>query len=454
MIHRKHKRVVIHLFITILLVVFSSACSEGFNPGALLNGSFDSPLTISISVPEYKQVARFGDERRESLNRLLRHIGITVTMDGRISETTLTIDGDPVFSYCENEDDDSRQTVYSFQPDTLYEYKKQDTGEYESSFPAFLDGHFFMLNRLLDELYPVFEKSAEAFAEYGKPSSASLNFSGYGKGVRKLTIPLPDQYIKEHFPGMIAGLAETDECRRFLESLIFSGPQKIILLYDQNDRLLRINYDGTVGLTEESMRRVSIVWRCLRSDSQKKDNLTLKTPSVKGYDKYNITYERQADLSEQAFGSVSWDLQIDLKADQLKKKISFTADLAGSDNIINGKILFTEKQDGSEEKLSIIPELQKNGSEYSGTIEITNNSGKIITSSLQIAVHVFPGKELTAPGPGTLNVAETISGNDPVHDQINSMLIRRLLVLPAEDLVFLSMDIPDDDWNSLIQSLF
>ena len=439
------------------LTVFS-ASAEGFGTELILSGMCGFPVTVCISSPQYRQIAQFGTERTEYLNRLMKHIGITVTADGDISQTALTVDLEPVYFYTVKDTDSVQRTVYSFEPDTVYETKNEQ-GE---AFPflQFLEQDFFMLNRLLDDMYPVFEKAAETFQEFGKPSAANLNFKGYGKGVRKLTIPLSDQYVKEHFPDIPAGLTVTDESRAFLGKLVFSGPQKIILLYDQDNRLLRINYDGAVGLSEDSIRRVSLVWRCLRTAEQKKDHLTLKTPAINGYDKYNISYERQVDLSEDSAHSVSWDLQVDLKSDQIRKKISFTAELITADNQFTGKTVYSEKQEGAEKRITIIPSLQKeNDADYSGTIEITNNSGKIVTSSIQAGIRIYQGEELSEPATGTAHTADVSNpdNSDPgsaVQDRMNSLLIRRLLVLPAEDLQFFSLDIPEEVWNSIVQSLF
>lgn len=446
-----------------LMVPVLSSCAggdEGIGPDLLMKGIFRSPVTVSISSPAYTQISQFGRERTESLNRLLKHLGLRITLDTDVSETVLTVDREPAYSYVETEEESVQRTVYSFQPDIVYLNRTEYTTPSDPDFSGFLDDHFFILNRFLDDFYPLFEKTAEAFSEWGKPSAASLNFRGYGKGVRKLTIPLSDQYVTEHFPGAAAGLAETDEIREFLNGLVFVGPQKIILLYDPDDRLLRINYDGKVGLTEDSVRKVSIVWRCLRTADRIKDNITIKTPSVKGYDKYNITYERAVDLSDPQHHSISWDLQIDLRADQLKKKISYSSDLAVSDGILGGKVLFAEKQDGGEKKILIVPEMQKeNEDEYSGTIEITNYSGKIITSSLRASVSVYPGEKPAVPEYGRLKTAgepareASENHSDPLQDQINSILIRRILELPEEDLAFLSTDIPEEIWDSLIQSI-
>lgn len=454
----KRRPVILAAVSFMLALSLVSAFADGFGTELILSGKYELPVSVCISSPQYKQIAQFGKERTEYMNSLIKHIGITVTTDGDISETALTVDSEPVFTYISWETDSVQHTVYSFEPETVYERKNTEGEDYP--FLQFLEQEFFILNRLLDDLYPVFEKSAEVFRDFGKPSAANLNFRGYGKGVRKLTIPLSDQYVKEHFPGILTELAVTDESRAFLGKLIFSGPQKIILLYDQDDRLLRINYDGAVGLSEDSIRRVSLVWRCLRSGDQKKDNLTLKTPALKGYDKYNISYERLVDLSDDSVHSVSWNLQIDLKSDQVRKKISFTAELNTTDSQIEGDTVYSEKQGGTEKRIVIVPSLRKeNDADYSGTIEITNYSGKIVISSIQAGIKIYKGEKLAAPANPTAGMSDELNPDDTereneVQERMNSLLIRRLLKLPAEDLLFFSLDIPEDAWNSIVQSIF
>ena len=43
---------------------------------------------------------------------------------------------------------------------------------------------------------------------------------------------------------------------------------------------------------------------------------------------------------------------------------------------------------------------------------------------------------------------------EELQSAMDSLLIRKLLTLPAEDLDFLNRDIPDDVWKSITQSLF
>lgn len=446
------------LFLSAALMLCVRVRADGTVRDALLDGKAETPLTVTVSEPAYRQIARFGTDRTDSLNRVLKHLSLSVTLDGELSETVFSVDGDLVFSYLETAGEAGPKRFYSFDPDTAY-VLQEDAGRTDlSGLNGFLEDHFFPLNRLLDDLYPVFEKAGDAFAEFGKSASVSLSFRGYGKGVRQTTISLSGQYVGKRFPAVAAGLAETDECKAFLQRLIFKGPQKIMLLYDQEDRLLRIRYDGEAGFSEESMRNVSVSWRCVRNGEEKKDNLTLKTPAKKGSDRYNLTYEREISLAEQTSCNMKWDLQIDLKTDTVRKKISYAADLTNTAGELNGKITWSDKEEGIENRIEIVPAVKKeNDAEYAGTIEITNNSGKIITSCFTVRIRISPAAGLAVPSftneyQAGISETDAEDADNTVLDRLNSILIRKLLTLPQEDLGFFSTDIPAEDWNSLVQS--
>ena len=444
------------LFLFTVLALPIAAGADLFGPDTMLTGQADTPVTVTVTEPAYKQIARFGTDRTDSLNRVLKHLGLAVTLDGDKSETVITVDGDPVYSCLETAGVTGLKRIYSFDPDTAY-LQTGDGASDQSGFTGFLESQFFPINRLLDEMYPVFEKAAEAFGEFGKSATVSLSFRGYGRGVRQTTIALSAQYVSEHFPDAAAALAETEESRAFIRRLVFKGPQKIMLLYDQDDKLLRIRYDGKAGFSEESMRSVSVAWRCVRNGNEKRDNLTLKTPAEKGTDRYNVTYERETVPADDSSYTMKWDLQIDLKEDTIRKKIACTAELSDTAGELNGNIMFFDKQDGIEEKITVAPSIVKeNDSGYAGTIEITNNSGKIVTSCFAVRVKIVPADGLSVPDAANEVSAGSAEADgeeaDPVQDRINSILIRKLLTLPQEDLGFFSTDIPDELWNSLAQS--
>ena len=455
----RHKKRIIILAAVLILMIPYCSLSEGLSADILLTGKCNSPVTVTVSSPAYSVIAQYGEERTKALNKLLRHLSISVTLDEDTSETSINVDNEPVYSYIQKTKKSVTRTVYSVQPDTVYEQKNEET-DTGNLLTDFLNEDFFRLNRMLDDLYPAFENAADAFKEYSKPSNdVNLNFRGYGKGVRRLTIPLSEQYVKKHFPKAAARLVKNEDCAAIIRSLAFSGPQKIILLYNQDNRVLRINYDGTIGFSEDTARRVSAVWRCVRSGKIKKDHITLKTPAVKGSDKYNLTYEREEDRSDSDRSIIKWNLQLDIKEGEVRKKSVFNADLQLEQKILKGTIQYSEKQDGSETGISIIPEMKKeNGTEYSGTIEIANKSGKIVTNSTLYTVRISTGRKLDFPESAVksapASTEDTLSGEKKLQQILDSVLVRKLLTLPAEDTEFFSLDIPADIWNTLTQSLF
>ena len=169
---------------------------------------------------------------------------------------------------------------------------------------------------------------------------------------------------------------------------------------------------------------------------------------------------RIIDLSAPEQHIIKWNMQLDIKEDKIRKKTEFSADLVLKEKILSGTIQFSEKQDGTENKITVIPTLEKeNGDEYSGTIEITNKSGKIITSSTTYSVCVCKGREVAAQEYISDQKTDALTENESdseemIRDKLSVALIRRLLLLPSEDITIFSMDIPEDVWNSLVQSIF
>ena len=449
---RKMKALTAGLLLLVLVFTAAAGCGEGISLNALLSGQFDDPVNLVLSEPQYQRLAQFGKERLEMLNRLAKHISVGISLDGQNSETTISVDQDAAYSVRETTDGKKTLSVYSFEPATVYESRKKDE---QSVYSAFLDEQFFYINRMLDDLFPVFEKTAAAFGDRAKTDKANINYSGFGKGVKRTTIQLQADYVQKNFPKALADLAETKECRKLLKGLVFSGPQKIILLYDQDGRMIRVMYNGNVGLSADTLRKVSVTWRCLRTKDHRKDNLSLKTPSVKGYDKYNLSYERDLNLAEEEKNSLSWKFELDLRAGDLKKKIEYTADLAFQGKTLQGKIQFTDRHDGVMDRTIIVPEIRKEKKhEYDGTLEITTKTGTIVTSGIKTRIHIAPRGKLTAADAGRENSGG--AGKAPgeeLQQKMNAILVRRLLALPAEDLGFLRTDIPEDDWNSLLHSL-
>ena len=456
------KRVGVYIVIIILLLttVISGAAAEIQDMmEAMLTGSLSDPVSVVIESPEYLQIAQYNGDRLESLNRLLKHFSIYVNMDEDVSRTVFSIDTEPfytIYTYAgESNQTDNEQQLYDGQEsDNAVQVIDQ-----KDDFIEFLDSRFFHMNRLLDGLYPVFENAADLYKEYSSVSGANLNFSGYGRGVKRITIQLSPDKVRELFPESFHLLSADEYTSAFLNSLYFQGNQKIILLYDKDDHLIRVNYDGTLGLSAEKLRKVSIVWKCFRDGQCRKDGIVLKTPEVKGYDRDNITYERDYTVTDDENASVSWNMQIDRKQGQVKRKTQFSAAISLTAGALSGEITYNIKQDNTDQTIGVSTEIVKeNKPEYNGILEITNKKGKIVTSSIKTGIRLGAGESMKTTSVSTNTDLAYMPAGHATGSEMNDtqtdftqVLVQKLLELPKEDLSFLSKDIPDEIWNTLIQ---
>ena len=455
------KNGIILLILMVILLVFPQFSeAEGIQLSTLLTGETDQPLSVSISSLCFHSLAQYDEERTGSLNRLLQHISAGILIEDPLTETTVYIDDEPVFSVYEWPQGNKTRKSFSFEPDTVLETETSHEQKEEPAFTCFLDTQFFRINRLMDSMYYLLEKFPSAFEDLCKSDKTALSFKKYGKAVRQVTIRFPADYVRDHFPDALCTLTESEECRSFIRQLHFNGSQKIVLLYDTEDHIIRINYDGTAGFSEESLRKVSVNWKTLKAQDHLLDELILKTPAIKGYDKYNLSYNRELDLTDPDHYAVLWNYELDLKAGEVRKKIQFTTDLRFEENILKGKSQFSQKQDGKENKITIEPAISKEyDAEYEGLLEITNYSGKIVNSRITTRLRISPGNHLSLRESDHTRFIDSQSSEGSAAEErlqsgLESILVNRLLLLPREDLDFFSKDIPDEIWNTLTQSLY
>ncbi len=459
-------RRILSLFIMIACVTVISVSSATGNTetsgiDALLSGEVSGSLQISISSPVFRKLSQFGKERIQSLNRLMQHFSIDISINGDETNATVSVDSEPIINlYGENNDHIIIRGDSSSGNSIMYTPKRRNSHNDDSDFiPGFLETDFFRTNRMLDQLYKICEKLPVSFPELSKTETSGISYKGYGKAIRKNTVQFTRDYIQDHFPKALSDLAESDEISQFLNSLIFHGTQKITLQYNSDNQIISITYNGTVGLTEETLRKVSLTWRCMRVKNHIKDSVSLKTPSVKGFDKYNLSFERELNNDPEDNNPILvWDYQLDQKETDNKRKIQYKANLSMKDSQVNGDILFNEKMNGREQSTRIVPSMkQENDHSYTGTIEITNKTGKIEMNSIQIPVVFYRTDTLPSQihrdAVSTENSMIEEQNDETLYREIYSLLIRKVITLPETDTEYLRKDIPENLWYSIKESI-
>lgn len=457
----KKKRFLFRLILILILILLPvTSFTDSFGIDSILSGTLPSSFSATFASPEYQSLAQYGKERIEDLNSLMKHLSVEISIRDSLSRTLISIDREPLFSVYESVDEDKSRKMYSFKPEVVLENRAENQGSDVLAFVQYLDQHFYKINKLLDSLYPVFEKVPDTFSDFARTEPVTLNFRKIGKAVKRITIRFPADYVNDSFPEALCALTEKEEDRQFIQQIVFNGAQRIVLLYDADESLIRISYDGTAGFSSDTLRKVSVNWKCLRTPDQKIDDITIKTPAVKGYDKYNLVYTRELDLTDPENCSVTWNYELDLRERDLREKIQFNSDLRSEDNKLTGTLTYNQKQDNEERKKVLVPSVKKeNEGEYAGSLEITDYSGKIMISRMTIGLTISDGVHFSMPETASVRVISTEEQNrkkeeEDLQTEMARILVSRLMELPKEDLAFLSSDIPDDIWDMISQSLF
>ena len=125
---------------------------------------------------------------------------------------------------------------------------------------------------------------------------------------------------------------------------------------------------------------------------------------------------------------------------------------------MNGDILFNEKMNGREQSTRIVPSMkQENDHSYTGTIEITNKTGKIEMNSIQIPVVFYRTDTLPSQihrdAVSTENSMIEEQNDETLYREIYSLLIRKVITLPETDTEYLRKDIPENLWYSIKESI-
>lgn len=124
-----------------------------------------------------------------------------------------------------------------------------------------------------------------------KKTEIKSKIADMGTAVIKQVYTVP----KEDASGLtdaLTSLCPEGRLHTLLSNLRFSGKQSLTLWRDAADAVLRLEYKGKCGLSEDALRNVTLVWRMCRTGEAERDDLTLKSPAVKGTDSNTLTYER------------------------------------------------------------------------------------------------------------------------------------------------------------------
>ena len=398
---------------------------------------------------QFQKISIYDEKRTEKLNTLLKHFAFVFDKNKSVYQIGLITDNrEPVLGCFDTE---KKQLLLSWQDDQVYQLNENIHPESGTVFSARMirwAGYTQNIGFLLTRGYAFFQAAPELFSEYARNQKIKKKLTNAGTAVLETTISIPAdivdsgfmaQTIDSAFPGMGT-------------SLVFKGRQVFDLYFSEDHRLLRASYRGRVGLSDETMRNISLTWKCAREAGYEYDEVDLRSPSVQGRDRNNLALKRtQKDQDGKDMMHIEFSL--DHVNGEERYQTAVTADLE-YDMTMTGEVVIQEKEGKNEKKVVFNPEIAMNGKQYSGKLEFIEYSGKIVKTDCMITLSFSPGSEC----PESLISGKTViavNRGDDFKDQITQSLaktlLREIITIPYRDLSFISDGFSEDEWNRMIR---
>ena len=427
------------------------------------------PLEIDISVDVQAHMP-FDDTRTAQLNAMLGHLSLRVQYQSLGGETwsrlAVLADDDEVMAVHQRQTDSVEQARFSFLPQTTYEWDAGSgislqalLGGGESVAPWGLDGSE---GAWLEDALTLFDALPDLMPDHVKTTSVSTTITGMGKAVKKQVLTIPSAEV-DGLGILLAGQVPEGKLQTLLAGLQFSGKQTVSLWRNADGKIIRADYAGNAGVSQEDLREVSLVWRMRRDDSQVLDNLTLRTPRVKGSGRNNVVLTRTLkEDGDQSTLDVS--LRYEVLAGGVKTVLTGTADLkrkAEDDGAhLTGEISLQQQVgEDSAEKLVLTPGViltpGSDAAVAAGKIGVACYVGKSLKEQadvhLEVRLNDWMSWELQ---PNVLRVdAGSIDGiSRRILQEATVALVRRLVLLPGEDAAFLSAGLDPDVWQQVVEA--
>ena len=418
----------------------------------LSDGGMEAHFTLAVSA-----FPSFGKKRLEDLNLLLRHISLHAVQSGSLRQLSVDVDGEDAFRLLTEETVDQTRTLLDLASSGRYVMEGDPLTLWRPS------GEETSISGETEELLHIWQTLEAGVSFFSGlpglcPEEARIQKTNQklrmGRATQSVSIQLPSETVKE---GRVHELIEASafpELEWLLQGLSFRGKQKVQLLFDEEDRLLKAQYSGQAGREEKPLRNVRLEWKCLRNEKERKDELTLRTPAVDGSERNNWTMSRSWIQEENGTETFSFSGKVDRKGPDEKRVIEWDAQLSGAETV-TGRIVWSVTENRETRKTVLIPELTAEGEgNYRGTLEILQYSGKILMTGIKLTGTVCDRTSLSWPASGDESGA--LEGKDAEEPALNRLiagaLVQRLLALPTEDLRFLSAEIPEADWQQILDA--
>lgn len=432
-----------------LILLLPSAAAAGTIDEliVLLTRPADHPVAAEMTV-EALNVPELGATRLAWLNSLLKHLSFRLAAGEGIQEETILVDGSPAISSV-SRTDSAGGTVrqFSFDGGTAWSMPEgEDLLSVLSRVSPDLTGteYYSEMAVLMDGFYRFFEGLPAQFPEHSSLSKTNTSYKPYGIAVKKWSLAFPDDILQSEKMRAYLNGEGLEAVREYLAGAVLSGRQRLTLLADENDRLMKVNYTAKAGLSEDDLRSINLDWRCLRREEGFRDVLTLTTPGT-GSRRDNLTITQEKTTDSEHGEKYTGSIETDRVADRVRTRILLTFELNASEDGAAGNI--QEKTTVGNVKTSseiAVSIGQNTQDEYRGSLEIINKLDKIEKEHFRI---LFTAAKSDVPQWNEADVRQiTNEDMNRIAEKAANAFLKALAAVPPEDLQYFLADLPEEAW--------
>lgn len=435
------------------------------------------PITLEVSADVSSHMP-YNEDRLAQLTALIKHLSLRMHWQTLGEETwsgiAVLVDGKEAMSLHQRQTPDVTELQLSALPESVYTFPAGEENALsallgQETAPMQLFGLDGTEHTWLDEAYEMFGKLGDELADYKKESTVKTVIKDMGTARMKRVYSVPKDEADAMAKALLASCPD-GRLSKLLGSLTFSGKQVFTLWLDGDENILRIEYQGNMGEDDKHLRKVDLTWRLCRRDDEIRDNVTLKTPAAKGTDRNSITYVR--DLVSKK-NQVDYDCEftyewvkdkkkttlsgeIDLRSKEEKEGYRLTGDvsvkqqLPEQDNadrmVFSPDVLIASSQDDPS-----MPHAE-------GELNVQQYRGKKLTEDATLKVKLEAAEPLSwVMQPDAIHVPGLDKdAADALHthvlNSITAELLPHLVLLPEEDTLFLSADLPEKVWKQIVNA--
>ena len=429
-----------------------------------------SPVQVKMGV-QAVSVAEYDENRLAQFNALLKHLSLTLAYQETALEqwgrVAIAVDGADALSLTINESGNKAQAQLSCVPDTTYvSASGQDAAVWLLGGEAADEtlSLYGLTSPWLNDGYAMLDALPNVLPDYTKERSVNTTVSKMGKAVLQQSITIEADQVAI-LPETLASLCTAEETTAVMKAAVFSGKQTIKLWRNDAGALIKATWTGQCGADAENLRKINLTWTLRRDDDNTRDDISLKTPAVKGNNYNTITFKRTAQTDEA--GTVTLTASYthkhrdgdDVATETGEAELSALRVSGGTQ--LTGEIARSIKPMNEDPTWLVLkPDLTISDHEIgmTGTLNVESRDDTRVLSSYLLTLDMTTGtyfdwllmpKTVDMDAQGDSGAA---AAREAISTAVATALIRPLVLLPYEDTLFLSADLDESAWQTVVEA--